>query len=250
MVILEGLNTLFVHLPKCGGTFIETALHAQYKNKSQIFDTDNLRHYSPAIEYKTKYKIIGNIRNPFSFYVSIWSYAMKCYKHYMKYEKREIFLPAIQDMMNKDSSIARRVFEDPNNIENFREWFQLINTEKFVYLKDPIRFSDDIKLPEIKESYLDKGIGLSTWRYIKMYQHFQFEYLNKINDDYLLDDVIKIESVDEDVKKLFGFEIDYSAVNYNKSDHLDYRLYYDQSMIDYVLKTDEYIFKKFNYDFE
>lgn len=250
MVILENLNTLFVHLPKCGGTFIETALHAEYGNKSQIFDTDNLRHYSPSIEDKAKYKVIGNIRNPFSFYVSIWSYAMKCYMHYIKQQNREVFLPAIQNIMRKDSSIARRIFEDPNNIENFKEWFHLINTEKFVYLGDPINFSNNVKLPEVKESYLDKGIGLSTWRYIKMYQHFQFEYLNKIEEDYLLDDVIKIENVDEDIKRLFGFEINYSAVNYNKSEHLDYRLYYDQSMIDYILEADKYIFKKFNYDFE
>ena len=121
---------LFVKLHKSAGTTIRVAIsHSGLKliNKGHL----QLSRYS--IDEHTF--VVGNIRNPYSQYVSLWAYGCR---------RRG----ALYNRITKKYKDKSYLYESYKNIENFQEWLKLVLS------------------PEICR---DESIGYYTQRFFRIY---------------------------------------------------------------------------------
>ena len=66
-LMIVGNNYTYIHLPKCGGNSIIKTIEKYYNGKRGIV-------HSRLTEKPNNKKIIGSIRNPLSWYVSLWAF--------------------------------------------------------------------------------------------------------------------------------------------------------------------------------
>lgn len=222
--MFESNDFIFLHLPKCAGTYIQNVLKDNLLGKISKKNHKTIRIYD-----KNRPKIIGSVRNPFSYYVSNWSYSCQ-----MKGEPFRLFIEERPDKIN--------LFKDPNNVKNFKEWFNILHYEI------------DLDAPSLgitrkpNTSYRQQNVGYYTFTFFKMYNELKFELLKTPEKDILVNEFIKVETIDEDLKRIFSIQIN-NREKMNTSEHLDYHEYYDEELKEKVFILDKYIFNKFNYTF-
>jgi hypothetical protein len=111
------------------------------------------------------------------------------------------------------------LYESYKNINNFHNWMYLC--------------------------MLCNDVGLFTQRFFKLYNKNDFYYLDKINENPLVDYFLINEKL-VDGFSFFGIN-DISCKKLNASKHLPVDDYYNQRLKNEVYKKDKYLFKKFNY---
>ncbi len=228
--MIVGKKYIFIHLPKCGGLHLSKILIDNFEG--EFWGSHEEDYHNTLMDKITCKKIIGCVRNPLSFYVSMWAYGCKGLG-WLNIRIKEL-LP------NK-----RYLYNDPKNKEHFREWLRLI-------MNPPEILHQLYGLNNLGESK-NKNIGIFTLRYIYLYQKGDFSCLNNIKDDKLTDYMIKQESLEKDfsyIMKDMGYHIEKSIFKTrkeNSSEHLHFKEYYDDETRKLVENKDNYIFRKFNY---
>lgn len=193
---VDNLKIIFCHLPKCGGITINTILH---KHLGKYYGNSA---HTPIHEKDPKIKYIGNIRNPFEFYVSRWKYGIE--KEHFK------------------------------ETEDFKKWLYNYKGFGLAYRRDSV----------IMEKY---NIGFFTMRFFQIYNKDNYDLLNYVDENPIINEFIRCETIFLDIKRIFGIEAE--EIKLNMSNHLPYQEYYDEKMKKYIYQKDSYIFKKFGYSF-
>jgi len=232
---LHNKNIHFIHNQKCAGTFIWSLIKKQYPLNS--FNNNHAYIHKNSYNVNGNSKdmfIVGNIRNPYKIYVSLWSYG--CYKK-----------GALFNYFNKHHPEYLYLYSDVYNIQNFKTWCKLI-LQYNIILKKNIFFQDT----DVMKYY---NIGIVTYRFISLYYNGNFNILHndKINNKNDIDIFIKVENMINDLQKInihiTEEQNENGKTKSNSTTHLDYQLYYDDELRNLVYLKDFYIFKRFNYDF-
>ena len=195
--MIIGKNYQFIHLQKCGGTTIAFML-------MKYFDGNRHRaiHNSENVNQQP---IIGCIRNPFSWYVSLWSYGLE--------GKGQVY----EELVKYHPELVSVFYTKTNDISAFQRWLNFL--------------------------LIDKPIGLLTQRMRKLYYHngkFCIDYLlyqEKLEHDFK--QTMKHLGYPEDYVN--SLEMSYK----NQTQHLFCAQYYTLKDKNLVLLKDKEIFQKF-----
>lgn len=203
--------------------------------------------------------IVGNIRNPWDWYVSLWAYG--CLKKGGLYkrmtQKPSLFSKkGIKNIRKNPSSIFKntrkwkKVYADANNPKLFQDWLQLLLKENN------------------SQNSLHDHLGILTQRYLKLYTHnFQNEVL-KLNDytdlkEFATTSFVKVflknEHIEKDLLsnaellKISEEELNTAFSNLdariNTSERKAYESYYDEGSIALVGEKEKLIIETFQYTF-
>ncbi len=216
--------------------------------------------------------VLGSIRNPWDWYVSLWAYGCSgrgTLRKYLAADPLSRFKPtfpikptagakqlahAIIDW--RLTRLFEPLYRDVESVTNFRNWLKLI-------LGDVGRRS----LPGgYRRSSLSESLGLMSYRHL----HFsasqedvrRFSTRNRnfssIRDFYeqfcLTDHVIRLESLSDDLSQVFkrlNLRVSESELEgierTNTSKHRSFSDYYDSESADLVMKRDTLIVEQFGY---
>jgi len=215
---------IFVHLQRTGGTFVSDYLLHNIEN--------TVKHDSSSHEAVFNYRSdptikFGYIRNPYDWYLSLWSFTRKEYSEY-----------------------AKSLFRDAKCRYDINLWIKsLFNNYSNLYPT----------LNLLKANSLD--IGLFTFKYLCLFYHKDvFSDISNYKKYLLLDKVLLFENLRDELRNFFDeniFKLNDSQVNelykyekINISEHRKYTEgYYNKEVIDLLKYKDRIIFNEYNYEF-
>ena len=251
--------------------------HVHKLFKKFIPEGKQIGHHSPPEQniLDSNRKFVGSIRNPWSWYLSVWSFGCENggHLHYRLTEKK-IYFDQLGFMLKpylvpyvffqqffKPLQKWRLLFSDSDNSKNFREFLKLIYSNKRIFdLGDGYAFSP-----------IHKFAGLMTFYYVQLHssrskvlftkQVNSYEKLKNFDKSFnILDYTIKSENLEND---FFDFlEKIKLRIDKNKKDHvkkldksskslrknnLDY--YYNDECIELVQEKEKLIIDKYNYKY-
>lgn len=195
--------------------------------------------------------VIGSIRNPWAWYVSLWAFGCE--------GRGGVF------SWLKDNPDWQRVYADVYNPFYFQEWLRMIYSDKH--------------LNQMQNGYnqfsLAPHVGLMTWRYAYLYlagvdvnfvpdfDHYdQFvEYEIRFN---MVDRFVRLENAPgTNLASSISFALSISGYQVNRFDliglcqiknntssHLPYQKYYDRASRELVREHERLIVEKFGYSFD
>lgn len=220
MYLNEERKLIYVHIPKTGGRLIEW--HFDYKKIGEY--AHNSIHELP-IEYSNYFKF-ATIRNPFAWYVSLYTYLQK----YSNELSRWI------DDINDFSTFVKNCLNPIERVKKHEHNFEVNKPTS--------------KLYHFVQSHSVMNCGWLTMFFIHSCCKNWENILTK-NKDYIKMNYQQILSVDEVIKleELNSFKkinIDMSK-KINCSNHKHYREYYNEKTKKLVRQQDSLIFELFNY---
>ena len=261
----------FLELGKTGCSYIREVL-------SQNIPQGSLTHIHDTIDNEllnSNRFFLGSIRNPFDWYVSLWAFGCLYKKKdplYSNLTSRRInpfrlssinknYLKKakfISNQFTKNISINKKLYSDPLNVDNFREWIKII-----------LKKIDKYQIGEhYAISNTNRFIGYMTFHYLlrfvnpsKLYMLFNNEITNyedlisfDKNFNFIMS-MIKFESIDQDLLSTFNqlnIPINKTEVLQKKAVNKSVRLkdtmsYYDDETIKIVRQNDHLIFEKYKY---
>lgn len=261
---------IYLELNKTGCSHTRKILAEIFSSNVKIIGKHNTYDsISPEFlgDFENKIKV-GNVRNPWDWYVSLWAYGCgqkgALYSRLTRHEDRtKLFIKKIiKKNLNigfskLDSELWKQLYSDVNNHENFNIWLSLILSRK----KHDI--GENFKTHKISEFS-----GLLTYRYLRLYT-----YRKKLHDIQSLKDLktydmnenfinitIKNESLHEDLfenakdlnfsqEKLKTILEGFKEKTNRSSRNGDYRIYYNNESVNLVEKYEKFIIEKYNYHF-
>tara|TARA_B110000037_G_scaffold62403_1_gene76383 strand:+ start:179 stop:988 length:810 start_codon:yes stop_codon:yes gene_type:complete len=261
----------FLELGKTGCSYIREVL-------SENIPQGNLTHIHDTIDSEllnSNRFFLGSIRNPFDWYVSLWAFGCLHKKKdplYSNLTSRRInpfrlssinknYLKKIKFISNqliKNIGINKKLYSDPLNVDNFREWIKMILKKK--------------NKNQLGEHYAisntNKFIGYMTFHYLlrfikpnKLYMLFNneinnYEDLKNFDKNFnFIMSMLKFESIDQDLINIFNklnIPINKTVILQKKAVNKSVRLkntmdYYNDETIKIVRQNDSLIFEKYRY---
>ena len=261
----------FLELGKTGCSYIREVL-------SENIPQGNLTHIHDTIDSEllnSNRFFLGSIRNPFDWYVSLWAFGCLHKKKdplYSNLTSRRInpfrlssinknYLKKIRFISNqliKNVGINKKLYSDPLNVDNFREWIKMILKKK--------------NKNQLGEHYAisntNKFIGYMTFHYLlrfikpnKLYMLFNneinnYEDLKNFDKNFnFIMSMLKFESIDQDLINIFNklnIPINKTVILQKKAVNKSVRLkntmdYYNDETIKIVRQNDSLIFEKYRY---
>lgn len=250
MVLHE--DYVFIHFPATGGTYITKILEKYFDGKfikdggaepgGVVHDTFESDYTTQNDFYSKKPEdkfIIGSIRNPYRYYVSVWGAMCRAYS---------LNQGRLVRKWNNNYPSYEHLLTDIDSIENFRKWTELILDGMSDF--DNLHYSYE----QIKN-----GVGICTQRYVLMYCRNNFEVLdggelpNGIIDGFIrteniIDDLI--ENLREAGMSISDEKYDRIKAEGKKNDRNykhDTNDYYTDSLKDLVYEFEKPVIEKFNY---
>ncbi|HAJ91408.1 MAG TPA: hypothetical protein DCO71_02085 [Gammaproteobacteria bacterium] len=260
---------IYLHLQKTGGTHV-TKLLSRYLPAER---GKQVMHGSlPAGYVKNSKYVVGSIRNPWDWYVSLWAYGCEgrgafikklTEKKYGRYINRLGSNPvvALQGIWNEYHKPRRQwtaLFRDGKDTGLFREWLRLLLSSERKY---------DIG-PEYAGSKLSSYAGAMTYCYIGIYtggraggtvaRISSAEELAAYDREHnILDDIIRTESLHDDLLRVIGvagYVLDAEQIegirNAGKtktSTRHSVGKYYDNETLDLVMEKERFLIEKYDY---
>lgn len=265
-------DLIFIQLQKTGCTHIANLIHQRWPG---AFSTDGVRgKHQPLVEATGGKAVLGSIRNPYSWYVSLWAYgcqqkgtlawdltasAGRIFRTQVKQtlRKRQTLAgaaTAIGRHASKDPGFWRRVYSDSDNVEHFREWLHAIHA------------ADEGKV--MTEGYADWGCrmvaGFYTYRFLYLFtaqdawqaafgrqgDYAQLRAFYEANG--IVDHFVRTECIDEDLSRAMS-AITAETVSFgedkgkktNYSKHRPTEDYYDAVARALIRDRDRLIFETF-----
>lgn len=267
---------VFTELHKTGGTHIGKWLD-RFVNGEQVG-----KHNRIPPELWERF-VIGSIRNPWDWYVSLWAYGCGGQGSVYQQTTRRIDFGYLSRQLHSEMGIRRTspvfyarqlwhdffkpvgkwkaTYQDYNDVNAFRDWLHLLlNHER------RFDFGEGYGFSPIANQY-----GLLTYRFMKLFSRLneelycnpalaEFESLHEIWEKYsLVDFVIRMESLEDDfIMALTKAGVSLSAedksavmaAKHKKTNTSKRRLsnyYFDRNSIDLVAKSEEFIIEMFAY---
>jgi hypothetical protein len=213
----------FIHFPKCGGTTIESIIKEKKdficKNHHVFSDLNEAEHGVKELD-----KIwFSSIRNPIDYYYSFWRYRVN--------ELKNSNDPFHKRVKNKASY---KYLSDEPDFQKYTECLFDNNSEFGPMTKNVIRY----------------WFGNNEELFVK-------SYYNEPKKKYLVKNIVKLENLKNDLKKI-GLndedleniqQLNMSGKEYSfENENPLYLKYYNQELLDIIYKRDKYIFDAFDYD--
>ena len=263
-VEINQARLIYLQLQKTGCTQIASVL-AENISGEQVGKHNFLR------EYVTDKKIIGSVRNPWTWYISLWAYGCEgkgTFYHLVTKKKlielaRKMYHREIKESIYEVIKPTRdwvESYADSDDPECFKKW-----------LRNMYNPSKKMDLGEEYHKYdLSSFAGFYTHRYCRLHLRDYYkgktrkmvssyedliEYDEKNN---LLDYCIRMESLEEDLinaLKLSGYTslelqdriIKSREKRRNTSRHKEAGYYYDKETIQLVAEKERFIIEKYGY---
>lgn len=271
MLITDKL--IYLELQKTGCTHTLKILSELFKDNYTIVGKHNTYDaISKRIlgDFNNKQKI-GNIRNPWDWYVSLWAFGCQnngeLFVRLTTKGLRFINNEGIKVIANRvftkshsriDPEIWKKLYADPNNKENFREWLRLILLEPNHYIGE-----------HYKSIPLSNFAGFLTHRYLRLYTNrkgmdiinskealLEYDKMHNFMDLVIRNETIhqelleNIDLIGGERNKLVEILNKYQTRTNKSTRERDYRFYYDAKSVDCVLRYDSFLIDKYNYSFE
>ena len=251
--------------------------HVHRLFKKFIPEGEQIGHHGPPDKtiLSSERKFVGSIRNPWTWYLSVWSFGCQNggHLHHRLTEKKiyfdqlglrlkpHLFPYVFFQQFFKPLQKWRLLFSDSDNAENFKIFIKLLYSNKRIYdLGDGYAFSP-----------IHKFSGLMTYYYVWLHSSKRnliytnyvdsFEKLKVFDKNFnILNYVIKSENLENDffhfMKKMnISFDdqkrtdvnkLDKSSKSFKKNS-LDY--YYDKECKELVQEKEKLIIEKYNYKY-
>ncbi|RMF24137.1 MAG: hypothetical protein D6756_07500 [Cyanobacteria bacterium J083] len=265
MIVTEHL--IFLQLMKTGSSHIAILL------QNLISGERIAKHNRLPADFPVEGKyIVGSVRNPWDWYVSLWAFGCagkgnlsqrvrvrKLQGHSIKSNPSRGIFSAFNEIL-KPVSVWQRVYADHTDPQLFREWLHLV--------LNPIRKYD------LGQGYgfspISSFVGFLTYSYLRLFtrdisllysrkyltnleQVRQFDQQNNllqgvIRNEFLEDDLIRV--LDEAGYKLSNHqrELIKSSGKSNASVRdIELGYYYDRETVELVAKKEEFIINKYGY---
>jgi hypothetical protein len=264
-------NFCYLEMMRSGSTHIHKLF------KKYVDEGKQIGHHGPASReiINSDRVFVGSIRNPWSWYLSVWSFGCENggHLHYRLTQKKiyfdqlglnikpQLFLFVFLQQFFKPLQKWRTLFSDSDNKENFREFLKLLLSNKRIYdVGDGYAFSP-----------INTYAGLMTYYYFFLHTDHKnliftkhvntYEKLQIFDKKYnLLKFVIKNENLEQDffnfLKKM-NIEVSENEKNKvlladktsvsQKKNNLDY--YYDKETMKLVLEKERFLIEKYNYNY-
>ena len=224
---------VFIHLFRTGGTSVTNSF------KGKMLGYHRPRSLIPK-EY-AHLPVVGNIRNPFDWYVSLYHHALNFY-----YPMRTpTFLNFILGFKRYDFKESIKRLLDTS-------WMSSKDKEKTLsYFPDSynwnINLTDNLRKTEFK-SYLDSKVGFYTWLFNYMYGYkgstdgMTFCRMEHLEKDWSL--FLKKEIAYPKLNTMYGIHSVFGKVKEPRQKN--YMSYYDDDLIELIMDKDKDYIKKFN----
>ena len=263
-------SLIYIHMQKAAGSHIVRLL-------SQLFDGKvvGIHNAATPTELKSGALVMSSIRNPWDWYLSLWTYGVQgkgafasrlTQKNFLFPAKSSLRTP--QDLLanfraefQKDSNTWSETYADGENVEGFRIWLKLVH--------DP---TNSILLGEgYSGTLLPSKFGFMTHRYLNLccmnlqrlknpdfisgYSDLKyFDTANCYIDRFVRQENLETELCDaiSAVRKLKDKELDliYRSQKTNTSHRaLTLADYYDEESIELVRQRERLLIEKFDYQF-
>ncbi|MEN0003910.1 MAG: hypothetical protein AAF798_07190 [Bacteroidota bacterium] len=259
---------IYIALHKTGSTYVESILKKISSKACMVYEKhSSYAHLPEELQQNFESKIkIGNIRNPWDWYVSLWAYG--CQKggifaqRLMNTSARTIYRAQNetnhQNRFGHDVALWRELYSDPLNREYFRIWLRLVLGAHHSPIGELY-----------KEQSISKLIGFFTYRYLMLYTYRPKEAYHSIRTwEELVEYNQKENYIDyfisfEDLKRGLPKVADKLGIKQavlqsrmlqvepkvNASLRKEYAWYYDEETADLVAKKDRLIIKQHDYEF-
>jgi len=229
-------------------------------------------------------KILGSIRNPWDWYVSLWAYGcdkkgsvwfqatdkinFQYYREQLpremgeKYISPRVILMQLLYDINKPISVWEQVYSDASDPENFKAWLKLIfNTERKFDIREGYGFSP-----------ISENSGILTYRFFKLFSNLGAKLFSKDLFDHdsnlrnlwskhcIADYFIRMENLEDDLieaMRLSSISISEKSKDQlltsknnktNTSSRSDTDYYYDEESIQIISSREGFIIDLFNYE--
>lgn len=253
-----GPKIIYIELQKTGST------HAK-KLLSSVCEGESIgKHNAPDMyQQRSPNKImVGNIRNPWDWYVSLWAFG--CMKRGTLY--KQVTKIDLKRIINNPKSIFtamkwRSVYSDRSDPKTFQKWLKMIFSKDGAYHCKK----------EYGRSPISTFAGLLTFRYLRLYtsqfhknrhaisNYNQLEKYDKKNN--FIDHFLRTENLNNDllnlmhdmqipedkIKKLSSTHMQKKT---NRSKRKSYQHYYNDETIKLVQEREKFIIEKYNYSFQ
>ena len=263
-------NLCYVDLHRTGSTLLIELLN-RYVPNGKIVGV----HERPGQDiYKSNRFFLGSIRNPWEWYVSAWSFGTvkrgglykrlalkKIHFKNLGFKTRPLLAPYIfLQQFWRPLGLWRRLYSDPENIKNFREWLKLLLGRT--------------RMHDIGEGFdfcsINKFSGLMTYRYLVFYSSdiknlynnslTSFEDLEEFDKKYnILNYTIRNESLEKNFfDVLLKLNIKISEKEKNNINNLkrgkwgawrdkSLRNFYDDECLELIEEKEKLIINKYGY---
>lgn len=258
-------NLIYLQMRKTGCTHIASLLLNTVGGK-------RLGKHKRLTNYDTSKLVVGSVRNPWIWYVSLWAYGCSgrgglrnrlTKRNYRKSRDNFVGLKFGEALAELKKPVAewKYTYQDSERADIFREWLKLLHTPK--------------RQKDMGEGYASSSIsdfaGMMTYRYCKFYlEHFKnpnvsqgistIDELREYNEEHnLLDDIILTKNLEEDFLRVLeraGYEVTDEIEEYvmnakaerkNRSAHRSTEYYYDNDSIELVRRSERFIIEEYNY---
>jgi hypothetical protein len=265
---------IYLQLQKTGCSHISNLL-SKICSGQKIGKHNNINNLPKELQESNKY-IVGSIRNPWDWYVSLWAFGCDgkggVYHHlalpknrrgklYRKFGSEPLSDTYKRLMGLKDIKKWRRVYRDSSDPQLFREWLHMM-------------FDSRSKI-HIGENYEKSSVsnlaGLLTYRYLKIFsKHLSSLYSTKFTNledikqfdlqNNVLDDIIYNENLEQDLRRVLanvGITIPkekeeqlFSSKSKTNSSSRKRNLsfYYNNETIELIKEKEKFIIEKYNYE--
>ena len=221
----SGKKYIYLHLTRCAGYATIKFL----KNSNLIvFCTGHQGIDNKPIGFVT----VGSIRNPFSWYVSLWRNTFQRGIKYGKSLKNRLYTHLLKKH-EYNYYYNDEILIDKKGFKNFLLYM----------INDYTKFRPYNESSNIRKKY---NIGYMTQVFFRMYNNNNYKLLENISENPIIDFFIKKENLINDINKYFNVNISYLE-NTNKNNHAHYSKYYDEELKKLIYEKDRYIFKFFKY---
>ncbi len=262
---------IYLELQKTGCSHTQQILAEIFSSNCKIIGQHNTYDsISPELigDFENKIKV-GNVRNPWDWYVSMWAYGcgQKGALYNRLTRRTNLFTKkGIKKIIKKNLNIGfskmdpelwKQLYSDVNNYKNFNIWLSLLLSRK----------KHDIG-ENFKTNKISQFSGLLTYRYLSLYTYREkFHDVQSLKDLKMYDInknfvniIIRTESLHEDLfenakdlnfsqEKLKIILEGFKEKTNKSSRNEDYRIYYNNESINLVEKYEKFIIEKYNYHF-
>ena len=224
MVVTDKL--IFIHMFRTGGTSINTSLNGK-----------RLGYHRPRSLIPKEYEqlpVVGNVRNPFDWYVSLYYHCLN-FRYPMK---TPTFLNFILDFKQYSFKESIKRLIDPS-------WMSSKDKEKSLsYFPDSynwnITLTDNLRKTEF-QSYLNSKVGFFSWLF-----NYMYESKGSTNGA----TYCRLEHLEKDWSSFLGKEISYPKLNtmsgvnsvfgnVREPKQKNYMSYYDDDLIKLIIDKDK-----------
>uniref|UniRef100_A0A7S2DDG4 Sulfotransferase domain-containing protein n=1 Tax=Alexandrium andersonii TaxID=327968 RepID=A0A7S2DDG4_9DINO len=246
---------VYKHLSKTGGVYIrQLLLKAVNGSRMHLLrEAEGLGPFRGVLQQKPRPFVVGSMRNPCDYYVSLWAYNTQDKLGTMSRQD-----PELSELLGKDSDAN---YSSPEDIQRFRQWLRVLSGSRYNYLSmrfwigyfspDPVKYKDcrihkdcveDEGLQDDMAHDLEPNVkptGVDCWVYTESAQQDMRTCLNRYIQDQNATD---IDWAYFDKKTARPGSLQHQSI------HPPCARFFDKESVDFVRKTDRSLIDSFGFN--